>query len=41
MRYNILILSFSTSKIEDFHDHIKIISDDNFQYDLPIHALKP
>lgn len=36
-----LTISFSTQTIGDFHDSIKIISDDDFTFNIPLHAYAP
>ena len=36
-----LIISFSSNQPGDFHDQVKIVSDDNYEYVLPLHAYSP
>ena len=36
-----LIISFSSNQQGDFHDQIKIVSDDDYEYVLPLHAYSP
>lgn len=36
-----LIISFSTTTHGDFHDSIKIVSDGNLDYEIPLHAYSP
>jgi hypothetical protein len=36
-----LVVTFETSTLEDFHDSMKIVSDEGFQVEVPLHALVP
>lgn len=36
-----LIVTFETAVLEDFHDAMKIVSDNNFERDVPLHAYAP
>lgn len=33
-----LLVSFETSIVGEFHDSLKIISEENFEYEIPLHA---
>jgi len=36
-----VIVTFETSLLEDFHDVMKIVSDNDFEIDIPLHAYAP
>lgn len=33
-----LIVTFETQNLEDFHDSMKIVSDNGYEKDIPLHA---